>query len=203
MGGGPGRPPARSPRLALTVAGLCVFAGAIILILVFILTSALPPTSSNDQAQQKPTATSAPQQTATDATPTADPTEEETATPTATPTDTATYPASQYIDKAQMANSLDEKTAKVTQPGDKFKVGDKMYVAFALHPGKSGTVCLSWYINSAKFSDYEFDTDGTALPAYSYSITHATGPGYVEIYWANSKSCSDKQLAQKVKFTVS
>ncbi len=102
-----------------------------------------------------------------------------------------------------MASAIDQKTEKPTQLATTFKTNQKIYVTFQLHPaGQSGAVCLLWYLNGRQVTSYNFATGKYDIPSYSYAIYGSTGAGTVEVYWASSTSCSDKQLAQRVDFTV-
>lgn len=199
--------PQRSSRRPLTIAGISVFIGAIVLVLVVILASAFSQAANdNHKTTVLPSPTSAPQQAVNGATPTPDvqATPTDTApTPTVTPTaDPGQYPASQYVSNAQMAHDVDTQSAKPVNPGDTFQAGDKMYLTFDLPAGKSGAACLQWYIGDQQFATYPIDVKATSTRTYSYAITGGKGQGHVEIYWASSPTCSDKQLAQKVNYTV-
>ncbi|WP_201386578.1 zinc ribbon domain-containing protein [Ktedonobacter sp. SOSP1-52] len=199
------RAPQRSSRLPLTIAGISVFIGAIMLILVFVFASAFSQTSNdNHKTTVLPSPTSAPQQVVSGTTPTPDAQATPTDTaPTPTPTtDPGQYPASQYVSDAQMAHSVDMQTAKPTDTGDTFQAGQKMYVTFGLPAGKGGAACLQWYIGDQQFATYPIAVKATSTRTYSYAITGGKGQGHVEIYWASSTACSDKQLAQKVNYTV-
>ena len=102
-----------------------------------------------------------------------------------------------------MASAIDQKTRKPTQLATTFKTNQKIYVTFQLHPaGQSGAVCLLWYLNGKQVTSYDFAAGQNSSASYSYAIYGGTGTGAVEVYWASSTSCSDKQLAQRVDFTV-
>jgi hypothetical protein len=118
-------------------------------------------------------------------------------------TPTPAFPGQQYIDNAQVAGSVNTKTAQPIQLATTFKVSQQIFVTFAVHPGgRNGAVCLLWYLNSHQFTHYEFLANGNATPAYSYAYPGSAGAGYVEIYWASTTACADKVLAQHVNFTV-
>jgi len=125
-------------------------------------------------------------------------------TPTVNPTPTtSTLPGQAYIDNAQMASSVNINTAQPLQATSTFRENQKIYVTFAIHPnGKSGAVCLYWYLNSHNITQYPFAVTATAKAGYSFAIYGGAGAAYVDIYWASTITCSDKILAQHVTFTV-
>jgi hypothetical protein len=188
----PGRPdysyqPPRknyNPKLGFVVAGLCIVTGALLLVIVYFMAvgghgNTNGSTSSNTPVISPPTVTASPSNT--------------TPSPAAT-----TYPAQQYLSNARMSSSPPPLRAT-----SNFKTGQKIYVAFDLHPhGQKGVVCLAWYLNGQKATTYNFPVGGGDFTTYAYAIFDQTGPGYVELYWANNTSCSNQQLAQSVNFTV-
>lgn len=173
-----------NPKLGFIVAGLCIATGALLLVFVYFMAvgghgNPSGSTSSITPAASSPTAAPSPSPT--------------TPSPTAT-----TYPAQQYIDNAQMSSSPPPLQATTT-----FKTGQKIYVAFNLHPhGQKGVVCLAWYLNGQKATTYNFPVGGGDISIYAYAIFGQTGSGYVQLYWASDTSCSNEQLAQSVNFTV-
>lgn len=188
-----------SSNLGFVIAGLCVMTGALLLILVFFLAAGLPTTETQTQAVTNgiPTATVVHHR----ATPTSIAT---TPAATAVPTTaTGAFPAQQMITTPRMASAVNTNTAQVTSAATTFKVGQRIYVTFAIHPnGQSGAVCLLWYTSTNVFSNFEFAVTPSSTVAYSYTFAQRAGPSYVEIYWSSSVSCSDKMLAQRVNFTV-
>ena len=193
-----------NPRLLFMVAGLFVFLAAMLLGLVFVIgshsggsTSSTASTSSHNSSGSTSNNTQA---TATQAaTPTAS-----SATPGASPTDTGTaYPGQQYIDGAQMAAGINQQTLQAVNPTTTFKVNSPMYVVFNLHPpSQGGAVCSYWYLGGNQVTSYPFPIKGSSHGSYTYATYGSAGQGYVELYWASTKSCSDKVLAQHVDFTV-
>lgn len=180
-------------RLGFTVAALCVITGGLLLVFVYFLaigTSGSPGSvTGNSNTQHAATSpTSLPP----------------SPSPTSAPSPTATtFPGQQYIDNAQMASAIDPKTEKPTQLATSFKINQKIYVTFQLHPaGQSGAACLLWYLNGSQVTSYDFAVGQYSSASYSYATYGTTGAGAVEVYWASSTSCSDKQLAQRVDFTV-
>lgn len=180
------------------IAALCVLTGGLLLAFVYIISLGLPPASPAVTAQNRAQATAA----ANKATPTVSP-DTTNASPTPAASPTPTYPGQQYIDNAQMASQVNTKSALPIVQTTSFKVGQPIFVTFALHPGgHPGAVCLLWYVNNKQFAHFEFPVNGVSSPAYSYAYVGAAGPAYVELYWASSTACTDKMLAQRVDFTV-
>ncbi|HEX6482102.1 MAG TPA: hypothetical protein VF043_24930 [Ktedonobacteraceae bacterium] len=191
----PGRGSSNSSvtRLGFTVAALCVIAGGLLLVFVYFMATgpAGTPGGGVGSASTQQTATS-PASLPPSPSPTSAP------SPTAT-----TFPGQQYIDNAQTASAINLKTAQPTQLSTTFMVNQKIYVTFQLHPqGQSGAVCLLWYLDSRQVTGYDFPVSQYNSATYSYAIYGGTGSGSVEVYWASSTSCADKQLAQRVDFTV-
>lgn len=192
-----GRPqPPRTNNIGFVMAGLCVFAGGLILIFVYFMALGLPSSNSTNSTASTGITTT-PQANAN--LPTA-----VTASPTValSPTMSGNLGA-QYIDNPQMASSVNISTAQPTQATTTFKPQQKIYVTFNIHPnGKFGAVCLYWYLNNKYITQYPFAVTPNDKAGYSYAIYGGTGPAYVEIYWASSTACSDKILAQHVNFKV-
>jgi hypothetical protein len=180
------------------IAGLCVFSGGLILLLVYIISLSLPPLPTAKQpalvaAVNTPTPQSLP--TRSQATP----------SPTLAPTvqTTPSLPGKAYIDNAQIGSSLNFNTAQLYQPTTNFTINQKIFVTFMLHPVNSGgAVCLLWYVNQKQFSQFTFAVGPIPEHAYSFALANSPGQGSVSIYWASSTACTDKALAQVVKFTV-
>ncbi len=187
----------RSSNIGFVVAGLCVFAGALILIFVYFMGLGLPSNSSTNATYPSTGITATPNAN------TNPPTAVATA-PTVAPSPTVTgNPGAQYIDNPQMASSVNVNTAQPLQVTTTFKPQQKIYVTFNLHPnGKFGAVCLYWYLNNKYITQYPFPVTPNDKAGYSYAIYGGVGPASVEIFWASSTACSDKVLAQQVNFTV-
>jgi hypothetical protein len=189
---------AATSNLGFIIASVCVITGGLLLILVYFIAAGLPPLTTQTQSitTGSPILTATPHSTATAVVP----------TPTAKPTPIASvgaFPAQQFIANPQLASAVNMTTAQVVQPATSFRVGQRVYVTFAIHPdGRSGAVCLLWYSNARTFSHFEFAVSSNSTIAYSYTYYATSGPAYVEIYWASDISCSDKMLAQRVNFTV-
>lgn len=174
----------RNNRMGFTIAGLCIAAGALLLVFVYIL--AIGGQGSSDNANGTQTTL----QTTTSPSP----------TPTSIPSPTPTpFLGQQYIDNAQLSSSPPP-SLQVTST---FKTGQKIYVVFDLHPqGQSGEVCLVWYLNGQQATSYQFAVSGNNHTSYAYAILGSTGPGYVDLLWATNATCSNGQIAQQVNFTV-
>jgi hypothetical protein len=171
-------------RLGFMIAGLCILAGALLLVFVYFLGVQGSPnngTTSGTQTSSTPTAAPMP-------------------SPTITPSPTATaYPGQQYIDNAQTSSS----PPPSVQVTNTFKTNQKIYVTFDLHPnGQSGAVCFIWYLNGQQVTTFTFPAGGNSRSSYGYAIFGGTGSGSVELYWANDATCSNDLLAQQVSFTV-
>lgn len=183
----------RKVNPGFVVAGICVATSALILIFVSFMLASLQnsPSTNNTSTSASPGSTPASTQPS----------------PTVALSPTPTYPGQQYIDKAQMASTIDTNTAKPIQLTTTFQAGQKMYVTFNIHPaGHNGAVCLRWYLNAFHIADadYSFAVTPNNTAGYSYAIygPTSTGTAYVDIYWASTKECTNKVLAQRVDFTV-
>ena len=184
----------RRSNAGFIVAGLCVITGALILVFVYFMALGLPSTNTTSAYAGIPEATSTILASPTAGVP----------SPTALPSPTlGTFPAQQYIDNPQMASKVNTNTAQPLKTATTFKVNQKIYVTFNIHPNrKGGAVCLLWYLNSRIVTQYPFAVTASANAGFSYAIYGGAGGGYVEIYWASSTACSDKILAERVNFTV-
>ena len=193
------KPVARSKRpgtsnLGFAAAGLCVFTGGLLLIFVYFMALGLPLAgTANLQTSSSASAKNAlPSPTAVTPSPTIVP----------SPT-TGAFPGQQYIDNPQMATMVNQTTAQPIQTATTFKVNQRIYVTFDIHPqGRNGAVCLFWYLNSRVVTRYPFAVTPNANAGYSYAVYGGTGQAYIEIYWASSTACTDKMLAQRVNFTI-
>ncbi len=177
-------------KLGFTTAGLCVLVGGLILVFVYFIAIGLPWRSPNTKA----TTISTPKVSTTIPAPSA----------TAIPSPPATtYPGQQYIDNAHMASTINTNNLQPTQLTTIFKINQKIYVTFQLHPqGHSGAVCLLWYLKSKQVANFSFTFSANSKLSYAYSIYGGAGPAYVEIYWAGTTQCINQVLAQHVDFTV-
>lgn len=185
--------PELSFNIGLTVAGLCVFTSALILIFVYFMALGLSNDAPGRGISQASTATTIASSPSSISSP--------TAVISSTP---ATLPGAQFIDHAQTASAIDFGKAKATTPASKFSVNQKIYVTFNLHSNiQAGAACLSWYLNGKKIAHNEFAVPaGMSRSAYAYLVYQEPGAGSVRISWASSIACSDKLLAQEVNFSV-
>jgi hypothetical protein len=184
----------RSGQLGFTIAGLCVITSALLLIFVYIVSTGLP-----QNAADSGTATPAIAQASSTVhvRPTA------ATSPTLAPSPTPAFPGQQYISNAQMASDIDKNTATPKQTATTFTVGKPVYVTFTIHPnGHAGEVCLAWYLNGNRTSNFSFAVGATNTTAYSYTYYNASGQGYVELSWSSSADCSNSLVAERVQFTV-
>ena len=184
------QPPKRNKsNLGFIVAGLCVITGGLILVFVYFMAIGLPGNSTNNSAVKTNTVQ-------TTSSPAA------ASSPASSPTATL-FPGQKYIDKAQMASSVDPTSRQATQLATTFKANQHIYITFQLHPaGQNGAACLFWYMNNKQFFAYQLTIYPNEQATYSYASYGGTGSGYVEIYWASTTRCSDKILAQHVDFTI-
>ncbi len=189
----------RKARAGFTLAGICIFCGAALLLCVFLLAQSPAPDS-----QPATLSNIAPPAH----TPVALTSVVDTPTPTAPSiTPTPTFPAQEYAFNAQMASMADDVTGRPTVLTTSFRVKQKMIVAWQVDPhGQYGAICVRWYINDQyqAFADYGgIAVRPASLRGFSYIYPGVAGPGYVELYWASNVSCTDRVLAQRVDFTVS
>jgi hypothetical protein len=190
------RPPAprislRNPRFGFLIAGICVGTGGLLLLLVFFLAMGQP--GSGDTATTGTTPTVAAPKKSPAVTP----------SPAGSPSPTATtYPGQQYIPSAQMS-SVQPSGSQSAVPATTFKVHTTIYVAFTINTGgQAGAICLKWYLNGQHIFDYAFPVGAHTSASYGEGQFDQAGSGYVEIYWASSKACTDATLGQRVNFTI-
>lgn len=186
----PPQPPTgrHNARIGFIAAGLCVFAGGLLLVFVYFMAIGLPGNGANTSIT--PTIPGG-------HTPTVIP------SPSNTPVSTATvYPGQQYIDTVQLSSAAPSSTQPV-QPVTSAKVNQKIYVTFHIHPGgKSGAVCFAWYLNGQHAFDAQIPVSPSSKSSYVYGIYGSPGQARVDLYWASSGSCTDKVLAQSISFPV-
>jgi hypothetical protein len=186
----------RSAGIGFGLAGLCTIVACVLLLFVYIMAQTLPQPVTTSSPRLGTSALVAQNTPVIDLSPTV-------TTPIASPT--LTYPGQQYIANAQTA-TINGATAQPTIPSSTFKVGQRIYITFDVHPnGQTGAICLLWYINATQFASYPFALNTTSTTStYSYASTANAGSGYVEIYWENAPSCIDpnKILSGHVNFTV-
>lgn len=181
--------------LGFVIAGLCVASGGMLLVFVYFMGLSLPQANSLSVNQVTPVTTQAviPSSTTAGTTPTVAP----------TATQSTTFPGAQYISNPQTASSINTATAQPLKLTATFTVNQRIYVTFDIHPnGKSGAVCLAWYLDNHLVNQFAFPASASAGSGYSYDLYGAAGPAYVQILWASTTACSDALLAQQVSFTV-
>ena len=169
--------------VGFTIAGLCILAGAFLLILVYVLAVGGPGNQQNTNTAQQITPR-----------PTAVPSQTGISSPTAT-----ALPGQQYIDNVQISSSPPPNL----QITNTIKKGQNFYVVFDLHPdGQSGVVCLVWYLNGQKANSYTIPVGVHSTSNYGLEIFGSAGSGSVNLYWATDATCSNELLAQQITFTV-
>jgi hypothetical protein len=179
------------------IATVCVVTGGLLLVFVYFMGLALPTGGTLSINTTSPIVTQAVRSSPTTALPSP------TTIPSATSSTNSAFPGQQYIANPQMAGAVDTMTDQPTQLTTTFTVNQKIYVTFDIHPqGKTGAVCLSWFLNNHPVTHYAFAAGNSANSGYSYAIYGGTGKGYVQIAWANSTTCINALLAQQVNFTV-
>lgn len=182
------RRPARNSRVGFLVAGICVCAGGLLLVLVYFLA----------MGQSGNTSTTSSTSTRTAATSTA----AVTPSPAGSPSPTATYPGQQYISNAQLS-SVQPSASQTAAPATTFKVHTTFYVGFNINSGgQAGAICLKWYLNGQFAFKYSFAVGAHTTASYGQATLDLPGSGYVELYWASSKDCTNEALAQHVNFTI-
>ena len=184
----PGRPP-RNSRIGFIVAGICVVTGGILLVLVYFLAMGQSGNTSTTGSTPTPTAaTSSPAVTPS---------------PAGSPSPTATsFPGQQYINNGQMS-SVQPSASQPAVPATTFKVQQTFYVVFNINSGgQAGAVCLMWYLNGKPAFNFSFAVGAHTTASYGQAMFASPGSGYVELYWASSKACTDQVLAQRVDFTI-
>lgn len=179
----------RKPRFGFLVAGICVCAGGLLLVLVYFL--------AMGQSNNSPTASGTPTRTAATSTAAVTPSPAGSPSPTAT-----TYPGQQYITNAQMSTTQPSASQPV-QPATSFKVNQTLYVVFKVSSSSPGEVCLKWYLNGKFAFNFQFPIGAHAtFTTYGQAVYSSPGPAYVELYWAGDASCTNELLAQHVDFTI-
>jgi hypothetical protein len=182
----PRRPP-RNSRVGFMVAGICVITGGILLVLVYVLATG----QSGNASTTGSTPTSATSSPAI------------TPSPAGSPSPTATsYPGQQYINNGQMS-SVQPSASQPALPATTFKVHQTFYVVFNINSGgHAGVVCMMWYLNGKTAFNFAFTVGAHTSASYGQATFDVPGSGYVELYWASNKACTEQVLAQHVDFTI-
>jgi len=186
------RDSSKTITIGLTSAGLCIIAGSLLLVFVYLVGQGVLPAGTTSAGNTQLTNTAKINQTAT-ATYLSKPT-----VPSITPT--PTLPGQNLLDMSVLSNDFNN-----IQPLTDFKVSQIIYVVLTLHPGgTSHAVCLNWFLNDLSVKKFAFKVDPTSgYKYYSYTTMLTTGSGYVEISLASTTDCTDDILAKKLYFTVS
>jgi hypothetical protein len=187
----------RTGLLGYFIAAVCVVTGGLLLVFVYFMGLALPNGGTLSVNTTSPIVTQAVRPSPTTVLPSP------TTISSATGSTNRTFPGQQYIANPQMASAVNTVTAQPAQLATTFTVKQKIYITFDIQPqGKTGAVCLSWFLNNHPVTHYAFAAANTANYGYSYAIYGGTGKGDVQIAWANSTACTNALLAQQVNFTV-
>jgi hypothetical protein len=199
-----GQSPARKPYpstpgtskttiIGFTSAGLCIFAGTLLLFFVYLIGQGFLPAGTTPTSDTQLSNMVKANQTATVTY------HSKPSTPPITPT--PTLPGQGLLDIAVLSNDFNG-----TQPLTDFKVNQTIYVVLSLHPGSnSRAICLNWYLNDQLVKNFAFDVINPTYNYhyYSYTTMPTTGSGRVDISLASTTTaCTDAIMAKKLAFTV-
>ncbi|HEY6409874.1 MAG TPA: hypothetical protein VIY29_20640, partial [Ktedonobacteraceae bacterium] len=122
----------------------------------------------------------------------------------APPSGKAIDPAAAAIIKNPQTSSAIDNNLAPTKLTSTFKTQQDVYVTFDISSnGQNGYIEAKWYINGQLDGTKQFHHSASNDVGYFSSSFANSGNGVVEIYWCAKADCSDEQLAQVVKFTVS
>jgi hypothetical protein len=100
-------------------------------------------------------------------------------------------------------SSVQPSASQPALPATTFKVHQTFYVVFNITSGgQAGAICMKWYLNGQFSFKYSFAVGAHTTASYGQATFDSPGSGYVELYWASSKACTDQVLAQHVDFTI-
>ena len=100
-------------------------------------------------------------------------------------------------------SSVQPSASQPALPATTFKVHQTFYVVFNINSGgHAGAVCLMWYLNGKLAFPFAFPVGANTTASYGQATFDVPVAGYVELYWASSKTCTDQVLAQHVDFTI-
>jgi hypothetical protein len=184
-------------RIGLTSAGLCIIAGSLLLVFVYLVGQGFLPAETTTTSNTQLSNTVKANQTATAT---------HLSTPTPLPiTPTPTLPGQSLLDTSVLASAFNEQTGQIIQQATDFRVNQKIYVILGLRSGgNSHAVCLDWYLNDQAVNKFAFEVNPASnFHYYSYTTMPTTGSGRVEISLASTTACADAIMARKLRFTVS
>jgi hypothetical protein len=187
----------KTTAIGLTSAGLCIVAGSVLLIFVYLVGQGLLPVGATPASDTQLSNAVKANQTATAmyrSTPT---------TPAITPT--PTLPGQGLLDTAVLSNNFDQQTGQILQQSTSFQVDQTIYLVFTMHPGGSShTACVNWYLND-QLMNPSSQAVGSAsnIKYFFYTIMHTPGHGHIDILLSSTTVCSDAILAKRLLFTVS
>jgi hypothetical protein len=110
--------------------------------------------------------------------------------------------ASKIIFNAQTSSAIDSNDlpTKVTTA---FPAGQYVYLTFQEDSlGKNGYIQVKWYKDGSLASTHILKHSGQNDHGYFSRVYGDTGDGVAALYWCTQSSCSDAQLAQVAKFTI-
>lgn len=204
MPGMPGQPgpygtpaqPKRRSRVGLII-------GIVVLVLVLacagiVVAATLAARNAPSTTTKSTTATTA--TTTTGTTPTTQPT---TAAASDVPATSAIVPSAAVILNTPKTSSAVDQNLLPTSPTSTFKTGQKIYVTFVINSqGKNGYIQVKWYQNGQSLTSDILTHHAENDRGYFSLAYNEAGDGAVAMYWCVQANCSDAQLAQIVKFTV-
>jgi hypothetical protein len=119
------------------------------------------------------------------------------------PATSAVVPAAAAIlSNPKTASAVDQNLLPTTQTST-FKTGQKIYVTFVINSqGKNGYIQIKWYQNGQSLTSDILAHHAENDRGYFSLAYNEPGDGGAAIYWCVQANCSDAQLAQIVKFSV-
>ncbi|GCE48817.1 hypothetical protein EI42_04276 [Thermosporothrix hazakensis] len=179
-----------STRFGFTLSALCLLAGAMILVFVAVMAPGLSGKTGNGPNNSPLTIEEKPTKVA------------DHPTATTIPTEVSAFPGEKYIDNVQLGSSVDRTSARITVPATSFRLGQTVYITMAVHPERPGALCLYWYINNSLLHYLPYEASNASI-SYWFAVKPAVmGNGSVEVYWASTPACIDKQLAYRGSFNI-
>ncbi len=119
------------------------------------------------------------------------------------PATSAIVPAAAAIlSNPKTASAVDQNLLPTTQAST-FKTGQKIYVTFVINSqGKNGYIQIKWYQNGQSLTSDILAHHAENDRGYFSLAYDEPGDGAAAMYWCVKSNCSDAQLAQIVKFSV-